>query len=291
MTQATRIRTVGIIAKPRKEDVHAVVPHLLEWLRARGVKVFYDQETAECITPNQNELPREELPSRVDLLLVLGGDGTLLAAARLLKDRTVPILPVNLGGLGFLTSVTLDDLYPVLERALTGEQRISERMLLQAQVMRGGNVMAEHRALNDAVLNKAAVARMSRFDLHVDGSFVCSFRADGLIVSTPTGSTAYSLAAGGPIVYPVLDSFVITPICPHTLSNRPLVIPDTCHIEVEFEAGEESIFLTLDGQVGMELLPGDRIGVTKAPTKLRLIRPTRKNYFESLRSKLKWGAR
>jgi len=291
MTQATRIRTVGIISKPRKEDVHAVVPQLLEWLGARGVKVFYDQETAECITPNQNELPREELPSRVDLLLVLGGDGTLLAAARLLKDRTVPILPVNLGGLGFLTSVTLDDLYPVLERALTGEQRISERMLLQAQVMRGGKVIAEHRALNDAVLNKAAVARMSRFDLHVDGSFVCSFRADGLIVSTPTGSTAYSLAAGGPIVYPVLDSFVITPICPHTLSNRPLVIPDTCHIELEFEAGEESIFLTLDGQVGIELLTGDRIGVTKAPTKLRLIRPTRKNYFEILRSKLKWGAR
>jgi NAD+ kinase len=291
MTQSIAIRTVGIISKPRKEDVHAVVPQLLDWLRARGVEVFYDMETGQCIPSEQHEIPREELPSRVDLLLVLGGDGTLLAAARLLNDRTVPILPVNVGGLGFLTSVTLDELYPVLERALAGEQRISERMLLQAEVMRGGKVIEQHRALNDAVLNKAAVARMSRFDLHVDGSFVCSFRADGLIISTPTGSTAYSLAAGGPIVYPVLDSFVITPICPHTLSNRPLVIPDTCKIEIEFEAGEESIYLTLDGQVGIELLQGDRLVVNKAPTKLRLIRPTRKNYFEILRSKLKWGTR
>jgi NAD+ kinase len=190
-----------------------------------------------------------------------------------------------------LTSVTLDELYPVLERALAGEQRISERMLLQAQVLRGGAPIATHRALNDAVLNKGAVARMSSFDLQVDGAFVCNFRADGLIVATPTGSTAYSLAAGGPIIYPVLDSFVITPICPHTLTNRPLVIPDTCRIEIEFEAGEESIYLTLDGQVGVELRHGDRLAVSKAATKLRLIRPTRKNYFEILRSKLRWGTR
>jgi NAD+ kinase len=292
MVKSTAIRTVGIISKPRREeDVHAIVPELLAWLRARDVEVFYDKETGQCIPPARHEIPREELPSRVDLLVVLGGDGTLLAAARLLNDRNVPILPVNLGGLGFLTSVTLEELYPVLERALAGEQRISERMLLQTEVFRGNTVFWHHRALNDAVLNKAALARMSSFDLHIDASFVCTFRADGLIVSTPTGSTAYSLAAGGPIIYPVLDSFVITPICPHTLSNRPLVIPDTSKIEIDFGAGEESVYLTLDGQVGLELQQGDHLVVTKAPTKLRLIRPTRKNYFEILRSKLKWGAR
>ena len=285
------IRAVGIISKPRKEDVCAVVPQLISWLEKHSQAVFLDAETRACISGGGTELPREELPGRVDLLIVLGGDGTLLAAARLLNDREVPILPVNLGGLGFLTSVTLDELFPLLEQVLAGKHRISERILLEARVMRGGEIAERQRALNDAVLNKAALARIIDFDLHIDGIYVCSYKADGLIISTPTGSTAYSLAAGGPILFPVLDAFVITPICPHTLTNRPLVIPDTAEVAVEFRASDEGVYLTLDGQVGFELERGDRIVVTKAHTKLRLIRPPQKTYFEILRSKLKWAAR
>jgi len=295
------IRTIGIISKPRREDIAAVVPQLLEWLRAHSLEVFHDEETAGCIgdapggvraaKASGRAQPREQLAGRVDLLVVLGGDGTLLAAARSLGEYAVPILPVNLGGLGFLTSVTLEELYPILEQVLAGQHRISERVLLQAEVLRGGKVVERQRALNDAVLNKAALARMIDLDLHIDGGYVCSYKADGLIISTPTGSTAYSLAAGGPIIYPMVEAFVITPICPHTLTNRPLVIPNTSKIELDFHAGEETVFLTLDGQVGVELLHGDRVVVTQASTKLRLVRPARKTYFEILRNKLKWGER
>jgi NAD+ kinase len=285
------IKSVGIIARPRREDVAAVVPPLLAWLKEHGVEAFYDHETASCIPPAGRERPREELPRLAELLVVLGGDGTLLATARVAADHAALILPVNLGGLGFLTSVTLAELYPILGEILEGKHRISERVLLQAEVMRGGKVVAQHRALNDAVLNKGAVARMIDLDLHIDGGYVCSYKADGLIVSTPTGSTAYSLAAGGPIIYPVVEAFVITPICPHTLTNRPLVIPNSARVEVDFRADDESVYLTLDGQVGVQLKNGDRVSVAKSPNKLRLVRPSKKTYFEILRNKLKWGER
>jgi NAD+ kinase len=285
------IQKVGIISKPRKENVAEIVPRLLEWLRARKLDVVYDKETAACIAPGGPEVLREELPGKTDMIILLGGDGTLLAAARMMGDASVPILPVNLGGLGFLTSVTLDELYGILEEVLAGKHRISERSLLEAEIVRGGKVVERQRALNDAVLNKAALARIIDLELLVDGGYVCSYKADGLIVSTPTGSTAYSLAAGGPIVYPVLDAFVITPICPHSLTNRPLVIPDRMQIEIDFHAGAEMVYLTIDGQVGIELREGDRIAIRKSPSKLRLIRPGRKTYFQILRSKLKWGGR
>ncbi len=285
------IRTVGIISKPRREDISKVVPKLLEWLAAHDLEVFYDHETADCISSATRECPREQLPGMVDVIIVLGGDGTLLATARVMGEHKAPILPVNLGGLGFLTSVTLAELYPILEQVLEGKSRISERVLLQAEVIRGGQVVERNRALNDAVLNKGALARMIDLDLYIDGGYVCSYKADGLILSTPTGSTAYSLAAGGPIIYPIVEAFVITPICPHTLTNRPVVIPDTARVEISFSAGEEPVYLTLDGQVGVELQPGDRIAVTKAPNKLRLVRPAKKTYFEILRTKLKWAAR
>ena len=304
------IRTVGIVSKPRREDVGRIVPQLLEWLEAHKLEAFYDEETAMCLTPagvaaagapGGNEtrsapatnrmVSREQLAGKVDLLIVLGGDGTILATARSAGEHAVPILPVNLGGLGFLTSVTLEELYPILDQVLQGKNRISERVLLEAEVIRNGKAVERHRALNDAVLNKGALSRMIDLDLHIDGQFVSSYKADGLIISTPTGSTAYSLAAGGPIVYPVVEAFVITPICPHTLTTRPLVIPDTARIEVDFRAGDESVYLTLDGQAGVELKPGDRIAVTKAPNKLRLVRPAKKSYFEILRNKLKWGER
>ena len=288
---STQVHSVGIISRPRRTDIAAVAPGLLAWLQERGVNVFCDSETAECVPSSCKVKTREEIPALSDLLIVLGGDGTLLAAARLLGERNVPILPVNLGGLGFLTSVTLDDLYPVLEQALEGQARYSERVMLESRVMRQGKPFHCARALNDAVLNKAALARIIDLELRVNGEFVCNYKADGLIVATPTGSTAYSLSAGGPIMYPIVSAFVITPICPHTLTNRPLVIPDNAKIEIGFAAGEAPIYLTLDGQVGVELHANDVVSLNAAAQRLRLVRPQEKTYFSVLRDKLKWGER
>ena len=288
---STIVRSVGIISRPRRKDIAAVVPPLLEWLAQRGVKTHCDAETAECISNSCPVKTREEIPASSDLLIVLGGDGTLLAAARMLGERQVPILPVNLGGLGFLTSVTLEDLYPVLEQAISGRARYSERVLLESRVMRQGQPFHCARALNDAVLNKAALARIIDLELRINGEFVCNYKADGLIVATPTGSTAYSLSAGGPIIYPIVSAFVITPICPHTLTNRPLVIPDSAKIEIGFAAAEAPIYLTVDGQVGIELRADDVVSLNAAAQRLRLVRPQKKTYFSVLRDKLKWGER
>jgi NAD+ kinase len=285
------ISTVGILCKPRKEDLCSVLPPLVEWLRARNLKVLLDESAAESCSSLDKASAREKLVSESDLLVVLGGDGTLLAAARLLADREIPILAVNLGSLGFLTSVTLDELYPLLEGTLAGKHSISERMVLQAQLMRNGALVEGARALNDAVVNQAALARLMDFDVHVDGSHVGRYRADGIIVATPTGSTAYSLAAGGPIVFPDMQAFVITPICPHMLTNRPLVIPDTSRIEIVPEQHGEPVHLTLDGQVGFQLQPRDRVAIERAKTRVQLVRAAGKSYFGVLRSKLGWGER
>ena len=236
-----------------------MVPPLIAWLRERNIEVFVDRETQACVDPSWPCLARTELAGKVDLLIVLGGDGTLLSAARALGGHKIPVLPVNLGGLGFLTSVTLDELYPLLEQVVAGKHRTSERMMLDAQILRNGTTTMRQCALNDAVINKAALARMLDFDVHVNGDHVGRYRADGLIVATPTGSTAYSLAAGGPIIDPELDAFVITPICPHMLTNRPLVIPNTARIELDFAEAEDPVYLTLDGQIGTQLQSKDRI--------------------------------
>ncbi|MGC1188495.1 MAG: NAD(+)/NADH kinase, partial [Candidatus Acidiferrales bacterium] len=270
------IRNVGIIARPRRADISKVVPPLLEWLAGRSVKVYVDPETAASISGSSraDERRREELPGLVDLLIVLGGDGTLLAVSRLENPRGIPVLPVNLGGLGFLTSVTLDELYPILEEVFDGKNRISDRVMLGVEVTRGGLVVDRQRALNDAVINKGALSRILDLELTINGRFVCCYKADGLILSTPTGSTAYSLSAGGPIVYPLVEALVVTPICPHTLTNRPLVVPDAARIEVA-ASGKESVYLTVDGQVGSKLESGDRVVVTRAAERLRLVRPER----------------
>src|SRR5580693_6923722 len=228
------IRAVGIICKPIPEMVTSVVPELRRWLQARKIEVSVDPRTRTTLDPSGPAMTREEMAAKVDLLIVLGGDGTLLAAAR---------------ALGFLTSVTLDELYPVLEAILAGEHRTSERMMLEAEIVHSNKPAERLTALNDAVANKAALARMLDFDVHVDHHHVGRYRADGLIVATPTGPTAYSLAAGGPIIHPDLDAFVITPICPHMLTNRPLVVPDTAHVELDFSASGEPVYLTLDGQI------------------------------------------
>jgi len=285
------IRTVGIACKPLTQVVCTVVPPLLAWLHARKIETLVDRETQACIDSGISGVPRELLGEKVDLLLVLGGDGTLLAAARALGGHDVPILAVNLGALGFLTSVTLEELYPVLDEVLAGKQRISNRMMLEATITHDGTAGEPRAALNDAVVNKSAMARMLDFDVYIDRNHVGHYRADGLIVSTPTGSTAYSLAAGGPIIHPDLDAFVITPICPHMLTNRPLVVSDSARVEVDFSAAGESAYLTLDGQTGVQLGPNDRVTVTKSAHKVHLVRPMDKSYFEILRNKLRWGER
>jgi NAD+ kinase len=286
------IKTVGIISRPRREDVARVVPPLVKWLQAHGAEVICDSETSDCIQPLAAQTrKREDIPGCIDLLIVLGGDGTLLSAARLTAERRVPILAVNLGGLGFLTTVSQDELYSILEELFSGKHRVSERVMLDAEIIRGGTVIRRQIALNDAVLNKAALARIMDLELRVDGEYVTTYKSDGLILSTPTGSTAYSLAAGGPIVYPTVEAFVVSPICPHTLTNRPIVIPDSATIEIDFKAEDDAVFLTLDGQIGIELVRGDRIRVRKALNKLLLVRPAKKTYYQILRSKLKWGER
>src|ERR1700685_4794473 len=265
------IRAAGIICKPVKEMVSSVVHPLGEWLRARQIEVFVDLETEACIHTNFPALAREALGQKVDLIIVLGGDGTLLSAARALHGQNVPLLAVNLGGLGFLTSVTLDELYPLLEQVLKGEHRIGERMMLEAEILRSGKGAQQERALNEAVANKAALARMLDFDVFVDTPPVWRLPADVVILATPTGSTAYSLAAGGPIIQPDLDAFVITPICPHMLTNRPLVIPDTARIDLDFTAADEPVYITLDGQIGFQLKPQDRVRITKSKSRVALV--------------------
>jgi len=285
------IRTVGIISKPRKDDVCSVVPPLAAWLRERHLEVLYDEETANCLGIPAQAVSRGELGGRADLAVVLGGDGTLLAAARALGEHDIPVLAINLGGLGFLTSFPREELYSALELVLAGKYRISERVLLDASLERAGAVVARHRALNDVVINKSAMARILSLDLYFDGSYACSYKADGIIFATPTGSTAYSLSAGGPIVHSQVGAFVVTPICPHALSNRSLVVPDQTRIELVVSNTQEDAFLTIDGQVGVELRDADRITVSKARNKLKLMRPSEKVYYEILRAKLKWGAR
>ncbi|HVB58769.1 MAG TPA: NAD(+)/NADH kinase [Candidatus Acidoferrales bacterium] len=285
------IRSVGIVCKPIKDVVASMVPPLIDWLHARQIEVFVDQETHACIAPAAPAVSREALADKIQLLIVLGGDGTLLSATRALGGRQVPVLAVNLGGLGFLTSVTREELYPLLDQVLAGNYHVSERMMLNADILRNGQGAERQCALNDAVINKAALARMLDFDLYIDHAHVGLYRADGLIVATPTGSTAYSLAAGGPIVHPHLDAFVITPICPHMLTNRPLVIPDTARVEIDIAAAEEPVYLTLDGQTGCQLQPRDRVAITKSSSKVALILSPQKTYFEVLRSKLRWGER
>ncbi len=285
------IRSAGIICKPVPEMVATVVPPLREWLRTRKIETFVDERTATMVGGNGSSQTREEMAAKVDLLIVLGGDGTLLAAARALHGHAIPILAVNLGGLGFLTSVTLDELYPVLESVIDGKHRTTNRMMLDAEIVHANKPSEMQCALNDAVANKAALARMLDFDVAVDGNHVGRYRADGLIVATPTGSTAYSLAAGGPIIHPALDAFVITPICPHMLTNRPLVVPDTAKVELDFVELGEPVFLTLDGQVGFQLEPKDRVIITKSASKVTFVSPPRLTYYEILRSKLRWGER
>ncbi|MBS1842192.1 MAG: NAD(+)/NADH kinase [Acidobacteria bacterium] len=280
---------IGIISRPRRVDISAIVPPLRKWLEARYLRAQYDQETAQSLGTDGQGKTRAELAAQSDLLLVLGGDGTLLSAAREAAPRGIPILPINLGSLGFLTSFTLQELYPALEETLAGRLAASERVMLHAVLIRDGKTLDDQLVLNEVVINKGALARMIEVKLSIDQDFVCRYRADGLIVATPTGSTAYSLSAGGPIVHPNVESIIVTPICPHTLSDRPLVVGDKCCVEMSLVGPADSIYLTLDGQKGQQMQSNDRVRIFRAQERLKLIQPKRKSYYEILRSKLKWG--
>lgn len=284
------IRTIGIISKPEVEQAKTIVPEIVAWLEARGIEVRLDEVTATYIS-GRPAIPRDLVPEGCQLLLVLGGDGTLLSAARAIDGREIPLFAVNLGGLGFLTAIPVEEIYPELERALRNEHRIARRRLLHCQVERDGKVVSNYEALNDVVVTTASLARMIDLDAWVDAQYVCRYRADGLIIATPTGSTAYSLSAGGPIIFPTVGALCLTPICPHTLTNRPVLVADTSVIRIHNNAVDNHAYLTIDGQVGEPLNEGDYVSCRLSEKALHLIRPPRMKFFDVLRSKLKWGER
>jgi NAD+ kinase len=285
------MQRIGIAAKPSKPEAEPILRKLIAWLREHDREVILDQEAAGICPELGPGLPRADVAAAADLVIVLGGDGTLLSVARLMGSREVPILGVNLGGLGFLTEITLDELFPTLETVLRDQYHVSRRLTLTARVLRAGEVVASFEALNDAVITKTALSRMVDLETHVNGEYVATFRADGLIVSTPTGSTAYCLAAGGPIIYPTLPALVIIPICPHTLTNRPLVVPESAVVEIIRGSAEEDVHLTVDGQVGVGLRHRDVVAVQRSARHIALVKSSKLNYFELLRTKLKWGER
>ena len=289
--QQKDIKKVGIVAKPHKEGVKVIVNDLISWLSSQGVEAILNPKTANLFDTPVSQTTDEELPKQVDMIIVLGGDGTLLGVVRHIKDKKIPLLGVNLGGLGFLTEVSLSELYTTLKRIFKKDYSLDPRITLVSALYRGGKRIARHIVLNDVVINKSALARIIDLEVLVDKQFVALFKADGLIISSPTGSTAYNLAAGGPIIFPNMNALVLTPICPHSLSNRAIVISDEAKIEVILKTKNEDVFLTLDGQVGFALQAEDRIVVKRGKQKIYLIQSPRKNYFAVLRDKLLWGKR
>ena len=277
------VKSVAIIVKPHHDEARKTAEQLSVWLSARNLKQVGD-------TLSASDARREPtVISDADLIVVLGGDGTMISAARMVGDADVPILGVNYGSLGYLTDFRIEEMFSALESIVDGEYEIDRRVMLDVELWRSEGKIASGRVLNDIVVNKAALARIIDIEVTLNDLFVNSFRADGLIVSTPTGSTAYNLSAGGPIVYPSMNAVVITPICPFTLTNRPLVVPDSATIVLTLKSGNEGVALTLDGQTGFTMEAGDRVQARKSATSFNLIRPTNRNYFDVLRDKLRWG--
>ena len=283
------MKKIGIICKTGRKEPLEILQELLPLLKKKGRETFVDSETAAAL--GISGYTRDEIVSRVDLVLVLGGDGTMLSVSRLVAEKGIPILGINLGSLGFITEVSRDEIFSTVNKMLNGDCAIEERLMLSAAVHREGKKLTEYTVLNDVVINKGAVARIIDLETNINGSYVTTFKADGLIISTPTGSTAYSLSAGGPILYPTLESIVVTPICSHTLTNRPIVVPDNSRIEIIIKKMSGDVFLTLDGQVGFSLMTGDVIEINKAGYKTKLLVPLERDYFRVLRTKLKWGER
>ena len=283
-------KIAAIISRPDRPEVAQIVPGLLRWLGERGYEVVTDLETSKH-SGGREAVSRSQLGSRqLDLVIVLGGDGTLLSAARATAAIDVPLLGVNLGSLGFLTEVSPQSLYPMLEAIAEGRASVERRALMECTLLRGDQVRGTYLVFNDAVVNKTALARLNTYDLFIEGVFVSSYRADGMIVATPTGSTAYSLSAGGPVLMPAVKALVVTPVAPHALTHRPLVVPDSAQIEILLRTEEEVAYLSLDGQPGLDLSDGDRVRCHRSEHTVNLFR-TGSDFFQVLRSKLKWGER
>jgi NAD+ kinase len=284
------VRSVGLFVKWHQQDAVRLAGEVAAWLAARGIEVLVD-ETLAAELPAARSCPAAAIAAEVDLFIVLGGDGTLLSVSRLIEARRTPILGINLGSLGFLTEVTRAETIPVLEQLLAGNLEVSERLRLDVTIRRGGMEVARYRVLNDLVINKGALARIIDMEAWVDDAYLTTFKADGLIVATPTGSTAYNLAAGGPIISPALHCLVISPICPHMLTNRPIIVSDEALIRIEVKFQNEEVALTADGQIGMPLLGGDVVEIRRSAHPALLVLSPTKDYFQILRTKLKWGER
>ena len=288
------IKRIGIVLKPHQPDALKTICQLVAWLAERDITLVggpeIEREQIEhqtgCAVP---QVETDKLAAEVDLMLVLGGDGTMIATARMVGDHEVPVLGVNYGGLGYLAEFRIEELYTALESILSGNYRLDRRVMLAVELRRGDDPPKTSRVLNDVVINKSALARIIEIETYFDHYYVSSFRADGLIVSTPTGSTAYNLSAGGPVIFPSMNAVVITPICPFTLSNRPIVVPDNAEIELLLKTDNEEVALTLDGQVGFQMEVADRVLIRKSRTTFNIIQPSNRNYFDVLRDKLRWG--
>lgn len=281
MSEKQQIKRVGIVVKQNHDKALKTAHELTEWLAGRGI-----DPTGGPYSETHED---QTFDPSVDLVIVLGGDGTMISTARLVGDREPMVLGINYGSLGYLTEFRIEEMVPALEMMLAGDYEVDRRVMLDARHVRDGKEISSGRVLNDVVINKAALARIIEIEVHFNGSFVNAFRSDGLIVATPTGSTAYNLSAGGPIIYPSMNALVVTPICPFTLSNRPIVIPDSAEIELKLLNENEGVVLTLDGQTGYTMKANDRVLICKSATAFNLVRPANRNYFDVLRNKLKWG--
>lgn len=284
------IKRIGIVAKRNKPEAIDTIRELIPFLSERGIETILDAETAG-LSGESSSLSGEDIPKESDMVIVLGGDGTLLHAARLVGKEEIPILGVNLGSLGFLTDVALEELYKTIEKVLSGDFKTEERMMLKAVVTEADGKTFDLSVLNDVVINKGVLARIINLEVMVNGAYLTTYNADGLIVSTPTGSTGYSLSAGGPVVHPTLSAIIINPICPHSLTNRPILVPDDSVIEIRLLSGDSDVFVTLDGQVGVDFAEGNSVVVSKSERKVRLIEPPERDYYDVLRTKLNWGGR
>lgn len=281
MSEKRTIKRVGIVVKQNHDEALRTAHELSEWLEKRGI-----DPTGGPYSETRED---QTFDPAVDLVVVLGGDGTMISTARLVDDHDPLVLGINYGSLGYLTEFRIEEMVPALEMMLAGDYEVDHRVMLDARQVRDGEEIASGRVLNDVVINKAALARIIEIEVKFNALFVNAFRADGLIVATPTGSTAYNLSAGGPIIYPSMNALVVTPICPFTLTNRPIVVPDRAEIELKLLNENEGVVLTLDGQTGYTMTADDRILICKSSTTFNLVRPANRNYFDVLRNKLKWG--
>ncbi len=284
------IHRVGVVSKPGRDDIPGLLRYLSGWCAARKLDLAVDQVTADYLQ-RADGLPRDELPEGCDLIVVLGGDGTLLSAARGVRKRQIPLLAVNLGGLGFMMTTGPDELPCALDCVERSDYALDSRMVLEGRLRRKETTVARFFALNDIVVANGAMARLLHLEAYADGEYVCGYTADGLILATPTGSTAYSLAAGGPVMAPAVAALSLTPICPHTLSNRSVVLPETVSVEIRVSAGDEDHYLSVDGQVGRYLEPEDRVQARKASHTVDIVQTKSMPYFDVLRSKMRWGDR